>query len=614
MKKALSFLLAWMTLICLMITALPMTVFATETDPGTEDPGSEAVENVNLAIKSYSPTSMVSGGDVTLDIAITNSGSEIQNVKLKVGGSTVADYGTMAAGASENYKNAYNVSADKLDKDIEVELQYTFNGEQRSKKSSFKVAKKAASVSVSTAVKADSTEVASGSKVKLTFAIENKGNVKIENAKITASELNKGNPISSAFSVEAGDSKVITYTATINETTPIEPILTYTADGKTYTKNMETLTIQVNEVAMTVLASVSNAYPAADEEITFTISMNNSGNVDLQNLLLTASNGENVPLTSTRLPAEGTLEATFPITLEESGMISFTLTAEDENGEKYTYTSNMVDIVVQEKPAEDYTGKLSLVVTVDTSEYKKNNLLKFKLTIKNDSDSIFTDVKLTEDTIGELGLNTISMLYPGESSYDYNYQLEKELEQDTTYYFKMTAVDPDGYTVVVSANAIEVEVNGKKSNGLGALIWIIIIIVLLLIGGGITLLVLINKEKKAQEQERELQARRVMRRAVERTPVQRTAESAGTFEHISGKPDFEEQETEPEHRYQPSAEQLEIEQVGIREEQAEYPEIQPTQEEENKPELEEFPQRRREKPAMPKRVNKSSDFMDRNNF
>lgn len=77
-------------------------------------------------------------------------------------------------------------------------------------------------------------------------------------------------------------------------------------------------------------------------------------------------------------------------------------------------------------------------------------------------------------------------------------------------------------------------------------------------------MVLINKEKKAQEQERELQARRVMRRAVERTPVQRTAESAGTFEHISGKPDFEEQETEPEHRYQPSAEQLEIEQVGIR--------------------------------------------------
>ena len=50
MKKALSFLLAWMTLICLMLTALPMTVFATETDPGTEDPGSEAVENVNLAI------------------------------------------------------------------------------------------------------------------------------------------------------------------------------------------------------------------------------------------------------------------------------------------------------------------------------------------------------------------------------------------------------------------------------------------------------------------------------------------------------------------------------------------------------------------------------------
>lgn len=614
MKKTLSFLLAWMTLICMVVSILPMTAFATETDPGTgTDPGTEPVENVNLAIKSYSPTSMVSGGDVTLDIAITNSGSEIQNVKLKIGGSTVADYGTMAAGASESYKNAYNISADKLDKDIEVELQYTFNGEQKSKKSSFKVAKKAASVSVSTAVKADSTEVVSGSKVKLTFAIENKGNVKIENAKITASELNKGKPISSAFSVEAGDSKVITYTATINETTPIEPVLTYTADGKTYTKNMETLTIEVNEVAMTVLASVSNAYPAADEEITFTISMNNSGNVDLQNLVLTASNGETVPLSSTKLPAEGTLEATFPITLEESGMISFTLTAQDEDGEEYTYTSNMVDIVVQEKPAEDYTGKLSLMVTVDTEEYKKNNLLKFKIAIKNESESIFTNVKLTEDTIGELALGTIDMLYPGESSYDYSYQLEKELEQNTTYYFKMTAVDPDGYTVVVSANAIEVEVNGKKSNGLGALLWIIIIIVLLLIGGGITLLVLINKEKKAQEQERELQAKRVTRRAVERAPVRRATDAAGVTEVLSEKDEIEMQ-AESEHRYQPSAEQLEIEQTGIPGEETFRQETQAPQEEENRPELEEFPQRKKEKPITPKRINKSSDFMDRNNF
>ena len=59
MKKTLSFLLAWMTLICMVVSILPMTAFATETDPGTgTDPGTEPVENVNLAIKSYSPTSV----------------------------------------------------------------------------------------------------------------------------------------------------------------------------------------------------------------------------------------------------------------------------------------------------------------------------------------------------------------------------------------------------------------------------------------------------------------------------------------------------------------------------------------------------------------------------
>ncbi len=616
MRKTLSLVVALMMLICMM--ASPLTAFATETDPTTSsetDPDPVVPEeNVNLAIKSYSPTSLVSGGDVTLDIVITNSGDEIQNVKLKIAGSTVADYGTMATGASENYKNAYNVSTENLDNDIVGELTYSFNGQQRSKKSSFKVAKKAATVSVSTAVKADSTEVASGSKVKITFAIENKGNVKIENAKITASELNKGNPVSSAFSVEAGDSKVITYTATINETTLIEPILTYTADGQSYTKNMETLTINVDEVAMTVLASVSNAYPEADEEINFTISMSNNGNVDMQNLVLSSSNGEIIPLSSTRLPAEGTLEATYSILLEESGSFSFTLTAEDEDGEEYTYTSNLIDIVVQEKPAQDYSGMLSLIVTVDTSQYKDDQILKFDFTLNNESESIFTDVKFTEDTIGELDIEQIGMLYPGESKFDFEYQLPEKLEQDATYYFKMTAIDPDGYTVVVSANAIEVEVNDKTSNGLGTLIWIIIIIVILLVGGGIALLVLINKEKKAQENERIAQARKVTRRTVDRT--QRTPITTGISQ--KNREEAVQQTEELERRYHPFSEEIEVEQLKNSEESGNEEQQKDNGSaslEQTQPDLEEFPQRKRERTILPKKMNKTSNgFMDRNNF
>ena len=570
MKKAISFLLAVMLTVCA-ACALPSVAFAEGLNTGESGGEEKPVENVNLAIKSYSPTSMVSGGDVTLDIAITNGGSDIQNAKLKIGGNTVADYGTITAGSTESYKNSYNVSSDRLDKDIEVELQYTFNGDQRSKKSSFKVAKKAASVNVSTAVKADKTEVESGGKVKLTFAIENKGNVKIENATITASELNKGKSICSAFSVEAGNSKVVTYSATI--------------------------TINVDEVLLSVVASVSNAYPAADEEINFTIAMTNSGNVDMQKLALTASNGETIALSSTKLPAGGTLEAKVPITLEESGILSFKLKAEDAAGKESTYTSTPINIVVQEKPAQDYTGKLSLIVTADTSAYKKENLIKFTLTLKNETDATFTDVALTEDSIGDLGLGTIAALYPGETSY--TYELKAELDGHKTYYFKMTGVDPDGYTVMVSANAIEVEVNPKKSNGLGALLWIVIIIVLLLIGGGVTLLVLIGKEKKAQAAEKEAQERPVVRRAVVRTPQQ----AAEPVEAPVQAP--EELPEEPESPEEAPAEEP-VERALPRD-----MEIEPMEE---KPEIEEFPQRKRGKPATPKRINRSSDFVDRNNF
>ena len=105
MKKAISFLLAVMLTVCA-ACALPSVAFAEGLNTGESGGEEKPVENVNLAIKSYSPTSMVSGGDVTLDIAITNGGSDIQNAKLKIGGNTVADYGTITAGSTESYKNS----------------------------------------------------------------------------------------------------------------------------------------------------------------------------------------------------------------------------------------------------------------------------------------------------------------------------------------------------------------------------------------------------------------------------------------------------------------------------------------------------------------------------
>lgn len=594
-----------MMLACMLVSA-PTTAFATNAEssvlvPATEggegEDGSTPVESVNLAIESYTPTSMVSGGDVTLKIVVTNNGDKIENAALSIGGQNVATYGTMESGVSKTYDNTYNVPADKLDKDIEVVLSYTFNGSSKSKSSSFKVAKKAASVEVSTAVKADTEKVTPGSKVKLTFAVENKGNVKIEKATITASELNGGKALSEAFSVDAGGSKVITYTATITETTPIEPILTYTADGKQYKEEMETLTITVDEIEMTVLASVSNAYPEKDEEITFTLSMVNNGNVDMFDLELTTSNGDVIPLTSKSLPAGGTMEATYSVVPEESGLFSFVLKAKNTDSEEFSYTSNMVDIVVQEAPAQDYTGKLSLVVSADVSRYESDNIIKFTLKINNQSESTFTDVRLTEDTLGDLGLGTIDMLYPGEKTFEY--ELNTELQEDTTYYFKAIAVDPDGYTFVISGNAIEVEIGDKKGGGLGVLVWIIIIILILLIGGGIVLLVLMIREKKAQANAAENRA--VSRRSVQRSTVARSA--APTRQ-------APQRVREPQVIVQPDyAEEL-VEEEEQAEEEFQADEM--PAEEQTMPE--ELPQRKREKPVAPKRVIRSNDFVDRNNF
>ncbi len=494
MKKFLSLLLT-VLLMAGMLSGIP-SVLADPEEPSSPDP----VEDVNISIESYTPTSLVSGGDVSITILITNSGSAIDNAILSVAGQQVASYGTIAAGTTKNYSGVVAVTTEMLDKDIEVRLDYTFGGTSKSKIGTFKVAKKAADIKFSTVVKADKESITSGENVVFTFAIENKGNVPLEKGSIVDSnkELKKGEALSPAFTVNVGESKIVTYTAKITETTEVKPVFKYTADGKEYTKELEVLTITVTESTASVVVTTDIENPMKGEEVAFDIVITNTGNVNLTSLLLTDSMNRQIPLPDNKLAPGATMNVSYAAAFEEDHLYSFTLSCKDPASKELVFTSNVLNIEMAEEPPVDYTDVLSLIVAADTANYKKEGKVLFTFTLKNDSDVSFTDVKLMEQVLGQLQPKegALTTLAAGQSlTFTYEQLLEQE---GGMFYFKVVMVDEDGNTVSVSANTIEITASGQKGSGMSTLLLVVLIIVLLMLAAGVTLIILVKKDKLGQ--------------------------------------------------------------------------------------------------------------------
>ena len=104
--------------------------------------------------------------------------------------------------------------------------------------------------------------------------------------------------------------------------------------------------------------------------------------------------------------------------------------------------------------------------------------------LKNQGEGIFTNVTISEDTLGNLG--TYDVLMPGEKDID----TEAELSENAVFRFKVSATDPDGKAIMVSSSDVSVEVKEEKkgSSGLGTAIWIVVIVFVLMVAAGIALI------------------------------------------------------------------------------------------------------------------------------
>ena len=160
--------------------------------------------------------------------------------------------------------------------------------------------RQAGKVSLAMTASADKTAVAKNTDVTFSFAIENKGNVKVENCQIKASNLNGGKVIES-FSLDSGKSKLVTYTGEVVKDMEITPTITYTAKNKNYTEKMNKITVKVTDAVLDVKISPQSTTLTAGESTEVDVTLKNTGNTNLKNIVLYDNSDNKVVLPSASL-------------------------------------------------------------------------------------------------------------------------------------------------------------------------------------------------------------------------------------------------------------------------------------------------------------------------
>ncbi|MBQ4061638.1 MAG: hypothetical protein IJD14_02145 [Christensenellaceae bacterium] len=394
-----------------------------------------------------------------------------------------------------NYRNqAYSVSSSKLGKDIPVVVTYNFaEQEKKSITKSFKIAKGASAVSINTSVTSDKTTIQAGDTVNFSFSIENTSEVAIQNAKLTATGLNSGAQIGSTFSLAAkgksGSSTVIVYEAVFENSATIQPKLTYTAGGKSYSTNLDAVVITVGNPGVEFVITPSATKAEVGEEVSFDLAITNSGNVDFDSFYVYDNLDNMVALDQETLAMGQSIEASHKMIISETTQVKFIAAAQDADGNEYEFTSD--DVTIEVALGASGAELFTLNVEADKTELTEEGEILFSLTLENKSSQPYTDVVINEETLGEI---TSYTSFPnGKKILQYSITMA----ESQNFVFTLTATAPDGSAVKYTAPAIQVNVEG--SGGISTLTIILIIVIALIIAVAVVLVILVLRDKNGPD-------------------------------------------------------------------------------------------------------------------
>ncbi len=369
-----------------------------------------AVANADGSVKleiSISPNIMSEPKKVTVSVKVINVGDDDMpgNVTLYgPNGKTVTDFGdggsaALKIGSTITCTTSWNVTQTQLDNGkISYQLKYPVyndDGElvRKTVSASASIKKSTPEPQITVKRTISNTMAKKGDTVTVTYDIENTGDVAVESIKFkeNSSIASKTQSIAKLEPNVPGQAKFTVTMGTKDLTS--EATITYKAEGgsKTYTTKVEAAKITYGEPSLTAKLEASAKQVNIDETVTLKLTLENTGNVDYQNIRVTdAVQGE--MFTNQQLAAKQKLELTKEITVRENGSYVFNIEAMDAAGNTMTLSTGKVDVA-----AVDPSKKLELQIsaTSDTDViYEQPGVVKFSVTVSNPSEVDAKNVKV----------------------------------------------------------------------------------------------------------------------------------------------------------------------------------------------------------------------------
>ncbi len=398
-----------------------------------------------------SPTSVYGPQNVNPTINIS-AGDQALVATLYKGSTKLAEY-SLAANETKSYTDPIYVSEAELgDNKLVFTVSYSVGGgATQTITKTVSVLKMAPKKSMEKTFKVDRDYVPEGEQIGFLFVFVNTGSKTISNLRVRDDALSH-NAWLGPVTLEAGETKIITYNLSLNHDTTVQPQVRYEVDGTEYNESFGEKTLRVVDDDVSVSLEASTLNPVAGEPVTFTVRMRNNGNVYLRNLKLYNHNNELVKLPGSILRAGDSVSVTTDVVFTESRTVQFDITATDVYGTVYSHASNELQVNV---PIDYNDEDLTVSAEADYHNLPEPGEASFNVLVTNNSHYGLDDIRILDVGTGE-EVGTFTHMEKGERLI----RVSADIATSRDVVFKVEAFDADDnmHTADTSAEPITITI------------------------------------------------------------------------------------------------------------------------------------------------------------
>lgn len=217
-------------------------------------------------------------------------------------------------------------------------------------------------------LEADKNVVSPGEVITLRLKIANNGNVSYENLRITDKSLGEVGTITSE--IKPGDEYLFSKTVSLKTTTTfLFDVSGRNANGSEYEESSNMLTIAVSPAIENISVNLSaSAQPARLSEpgpVTFTVRIDNQGDIDIRNAVLSEQKRGEMKKLAVLAPGVTEVEYTYDVDAADN-TFKFLVELSDAKGGKLTLLSNPIAVEITDDAEATMAAALTPVATTTT--------------------------------------------------------------------------------------------------------------------------------------------------------------------------------------------------------------------------------------------------------